>query len=168
MFSTTGEQQIQKFLAATRRMIDPHRTILAASTPYIVAGSSGPAGITLIAGMQAADGVGADYIHLEFAPGREHEGPVNVAVGMMREGVGHIRRTCRFWIGEDGRVELVATVAGKHATMTFDPDGMDTRPGKPTGDLEAGYGCAATRLRELAAVTPAAANGVIVRMALAA
>ena len=45
---------------------------------------------------------------------------------------------------------LVATAGSKAATMSFDPDGMDSRPGLPTGGLEAGYARASARLREFA------------------
>ena len=151
MFHTFGERQVQAFLCATRSAIDPRRSILAASTPYIVAGGTGPASQKLIAaGALASQECDADYIHLEFEQGAEVEGPVNVKVGMIRFGILHVRGSCRFWLGEDGRLLLIATVGFKAATMSFDPNGMDSRPGLPTGDLEAGYARAAARLRELA------------------
>ena len=49
-----------------------------------------------------------------------------------------------------GGMLLVAKAGSKSATMTFDADGMDSRPGLPAGDLEAGYARAAAKLRELA------------------
>ena len=161
MIISNAEAQVHDCLAAVRRTIDPNRTVLAASTPYVVAGSIGPANREVIfAGTLASEGADADYIHLEFEPGAEREGPVNVVVGMVRAGVCHIRQSCRFWLGADGRMALVATVGPKSATMTFDPEGMDSRPGRPRGDLQAGYARAATRLRKLAA-TPAPAQDMV-------
>ena len=161
MIISNGETQVHDYLAAVRRAIDPNRTVLAASTPYVVAGSIGPADRqTIVAGTLASNGADADYVHLEFEPGTERDGPVNVVVGMVRAGVCHIRQSCRFWLGANGRMALVATVGPKAATMTFDPDGMDSRPGRPRGDLEAGYARAATRLRKLAA-TPASAQDTV-------
>lgn len=156
-----AENIVKNQLAAVRRAIDPHRTVLAASTPYIVAGSIGPADRqAMIAGTSAAAAVDADYIHLEFEPGAERDGPVNVMIGMVRSGVMHVRESCRFWLGEDGAMMLVATVGAKAATTTFDADGADSRPGLPAGDAATGYERAAARLRQLAA-TPAAANDTI-------
>lgn len=114
----------------------------------------------MIAGTSAAETADADYIHLEFEPGAEREGPVKVMIGMVRFGIMNIRESCRFWLGEDGRMTLVATVGSKAATMTFDADGAGSHPGLPAGDLAAGYERAAARLRELAA-TPAPANGTV-------
>lgn len=156
-----AESIVKNHLAAVRRAIDPHRTVLAASTSYVVAGSIGPAGRqAMIAGTSAAETADADYIHLEFEPGAERDGPVNVMIGMVRFGVMHIRESCRFWLGEDGRMTLVATVGSKAATMTFDADGADSHPGFPAGDVAAGYERAAARLRKLAA-TPAPANETV-------
>lgn len=165
----TAESFVKDYLAAVRRAIDPHRTLLAASTPYIVAGSIGPAGQrALIAGTSAAETADADYIHLEFEPGAERDGPVNVAVGMVRFGIMHIRQSCRFWLGADGRMALVATAGAKAATMTFDADGMDSHPGLPSGGLVAGYRRASARLRELAATPAAASDTVTIRVLKAA
>ncbi len=75
---------------------------------------------------------------------------------MFREGVCHIRQTCRFWLDEEGRPFLLADVGGKPATMSFDPDGMDSHPGAPHHEFKAGYERATAKLRELAATTQAA------------
>lgn len=151
MFHKFGERQVHAFLRATRRAIDPSRSVMAASTPYVVAGSTGPVRQELIAaGALSSHAVDADYIHLEFELGAEVEGPVNVKVGMVRFGILNVRESGRFWLGRDGRMLLVATAGSRAATMSFDPDGMDSRPGLPAGDLEAGYARAAARLRELA------------------
>lgn len=151
MFDKTGERHLLAFLRATRSAIDPNRNILSASTPYVVAGDVKIARRELIAaGAFASHNVGADYIHLEFKRGAEAEGPVNVKVGMVRFDIVTVRENCRFWLGEDGRLLLVATAGAKTATMSFDPDGLDSRPGRPGGDLESGYARAAARLSELA------------------
>ena len=63
---------------------------------------------------------------------------------------------------------LVATAGPKSAVMTFDPDGMDLRPGRPRGDLQAGYRRAATRLRKLAEIPVPAQHTVILRLLRAA
>lgn len=160
MFDTAAETIVKNHLAAVRRAIDPHRNLLAASTPYVVAGSIGRAGRdAIVAGTHAADTADADFIHLEFEPGAERNGPVNVAIGMFRCGVGHIWESCRFWLGEDGRMMLVAT-GSKPTTMTFCTDGTNTHPGMPNGDVEGGFHRAAERLRELAAL-PSGANHIV-------
>lgn len=40
MFNTLGERHVYAFLQATCHAIDPSRSILAASTPYVIGGSS--------------------------------------------------------------------------------------------------------------------------------
>lgn len=161
MLDTPADTAVKNYLAAVRRAIDPHRTMLATSTPYVVAGSIGPAGRkAIVAGMSAADTVGADFIHLEFEPGAERNGPVNVAIGMFRCDVGHVWERCRFWLAEDGQMMLVAPYGSEPATMTFDADGTDSHPGMPKGDLEGGFHRAAERLRQIAA-SPSPAHDVV-------
>lgn len=165
----TAENIVKNYLTAVRRAIDPHSSLLAASTPYIVAGSIGSADRhAIIAGTQAAQTADADYIHLEFEPGAEREGPVNVMIGMVRLGVMHVRESCRFWLREDGRMALVATVGSKAATMTFNADGTDSTPSLPEGDIQAGYDRAAVRLLELAAIPTSHSQTVTIRMLRAA
>ena len=151
MFHKFGERQVHAFLQATRSAIDPHRSILTTATPYVVGGSIGPVTREFVAAgaISSHDTIDADYIHLEFEHDAEVEGPVNVKVGMIRFGIVHVRESCRFWLGQDGSMLLVATAGSKAATMSFDPDGMDSRPGLPSGELENGYAHAAARLREL-------------------
>ncbi len=152
MFQTSGERQVHAFLQAARTAIDPGRSILRASTPYVVGGSIGQVGREFIAAgaISSHDTMDADYIHLEFERDAEMEGPANVKIGMIRFDIVHVRESGRFWVGQDGRILLIASAGSKAATMSFDPDGMDSRPGLPAGDLESGYARAAARLRELA------------------
>jgi hypothetical protein len=131
----TAERHIKRYLAATRRPNDPHRTLRTASTPYVVACSVGSADrAAIVAGTIAAERSDADYIHLEFEPGSECDGPVNVVIGMVRFGICHVRESCRFWQGRERGMELVATCGVKAATMMFDPNGADSRAGLPGGD----------------------------------
>ena len=96
MSQNFGERQVHAFLRATRSAIDPSRSILAASTPYVVAASTGPVRQELIAaGALSSHEVDADYIHLEFEHGAEVEGPVNVKVGLVRFGIVHVRESGR-------------------------------------------------------------------------
>ena len=164
-----GGRPLTAFLGAARRLIDPIRGILSASSPYVIAGGIGPANQRLLlAGASAANHINADYIHLEFAPGAKINGPSNVVVAMFREGVCHIRQTCRFWLDEEGRPFLLADVGGKTATMSFDPDGMDSHPGAPHHDLKAGFERAAAKLRELAASGQAANEDKVFTIGVAA
>lgn len=148
-----AELGIQAYLAAVRKLIDPNRSMLFATSPYVVGGSAfGASRKLLIAGARAAHGADADYIHLDFAPGDIAAGPANVGVGMIRATTCAIRTKCRFWLAENGTPFLVATSGPKLGTMSFAPDGMDSRPGGPAaGDLEEGYARATARLRALAA-----------------
>ncbi|WP_137897486.1 hypothetical protein [Sphingomonas sp. 2SG] len=152
MFQKFAEREVHAFLQAARAAIDPHRNILTTSTPYVIGGSIGPVTREFIAAgaMTSHDEADADYIHLEFEPGGEAGGPVNVKVGMIRFGIVHVRESGRFWLGQDGRLSLVASAGPKAATMSFDPDGMEPRPGLPVGQIAIGYDRAAARLRELA------------------
>lgn len=151
MFHEFGERHFHAFLQATRNAIDPHRGILTASTPYVIGGSVGPATREFIAaGAISSHDIDADYIHLEFERGAEANGPVNVKVGMTRFDIVHVRESGRFWMGQDGKLLLIATAGSKAATMSFDPDGMESRPGLPAGELVSGYERATVRLRELA------------------
>ncbi len=143
---------VTAFLGAVRLLIDPSRIVLSASSPYVIAGSNGPVGHRfLIASACAANRVNADYIHLEFTPGAESDGPSNVVVAMFRGGICYIQRTCRFWLDKEGCPFLLAQANGKKATMTFDLEGMDSHPGAPHRELEAGFERAAAKLRKLAA-----------------
>lgn len=149
--------RIHSFLLAVGRMIDPHRAVLAAKSPYIMTGGKPLDLLQLIAGGKGAhEHADADLIHLVFEPGQEAQGPSNVMVVMAREGVIGIRSESRFWLDERGKPFLVARSEGKFATMSFDPDGMDSRPGAPADDLEPGYAGAAKLLRKYAAAAAAA------------
>ncbi len=164
-----SEREVTAFLGATRRLIDPRRGVLVASSPYVIAGGIGPANRRmLLAGASAANHINADYIHLEFALGSEAEGPSNVVIAMFRGGVCHIQQTCRFWLDNDGRPFLLAEAKGKFATMTFDPAGMDSRPGAPHDELEAGYARAATKLREFALPGESANENKVIAIDVAA
>ena len=149
--------QIHSFLSAVRRMIDPHRAVLAAKAPYILTGGQ-PLDLLQLAagGRDAHEHADADLIHLVFEPGLEAQGPSYVMVAMARERVIGIRSECRFWLDQRGKPFLLARCGGKFATMSFDPDGMDSQPGAPAGDLERGYARAAALLREYAAASAAA------------
>ena len=154
-------ETIRSFFAAVHRMVDPHRAVLAASRPYVVTGGMPLNAIQLVAGGKAAyDNADADYVHLVFEPGREAEGPCNVMVAMDRGSVVFIKKECRFWLDKRGKPFLVARSGDKFATMSFDPDGMDSQPGAPADDLEPGYACAAKLLRKYAAAA-AAANDLV-------
>lgn len=147
-----GKRQVMAFLTAARRLIDPNRGVMADATPYILTGGVPLDTFQLIAGGAKAAEFDADLIHLEFAPGAEADGPVNVMVSMSREAnIVFIRRECRFWLDPRGTPLLIATQGRKHATMSFDPDGMDSKPGKPAGPLAWGYARADAKLRRLAA-----------------
>ncbi len=164
-----GGRHITAYLGAARRLIDPIRGVLLASSPFVIAGGIGPVNQRmLLAGASAANHINADYIHLEFAAGAEIDGPSNVVVAMFREEVCHIRQTCRFWLDEEGRPFLLADVGGKTATMSFDPDGMDSHPGAPHHDLKAGFERAAAKLRELAASGQAANEDKVFTIGVAA
>jgi hypothetical protein len=144
--------QIHLFLSAVLRLIDPHRALLAAARPYVMTGGSPLDTMQLVAGGKRANEVqDADLIHLVFEHGREAEGPVNVMVAMERDRVIGIRTECRFWLNELGQPFLIAKCGGKFATMSFDPEGMDSQPGAPAGDLEPGYARAMDLLRRSAA-----------------
>lgn len=147
-----GKRQVMAFLTAARRLIDPHRAVLADAAPYILTGGRPLDAVQLIQGGAKASEFDADLIHLEFKPGAEADGPVNVMVSLSREAnIVFIRRECRFWLDPRGTPFLIATQGRKHATMSFDPDGMDSTPGKPAGSLARGYARADARLRTLAA-----------------
>ena len=147
-----GKRQEKAFLAAAHRMVDPHRAVLTEVTPYILIGGAALNPLQLVQGGAKASEFDADLIHLEFSPGAEADGPVNVMVSMSRQpNVVFFHRECRFWLDSRGRLLLIATQGGKHATMSFDADGMDSVPGKPAGSLARGYARAEARLRRLAA-----------------
>ena len=147
-----GKRQVMAFLTAARRMVDPHRAVLAETTPYMFTGGVQLDALQLIRGGAKASEFDADLIHLDFAPGAETDGPVNVMVSLSREeNVVFIRRECRFWLDPRGTPFLIATQGKKYATMSFDADGMDSKPGKPAGPLARGYARADARLRKLAA-----------------
>lgn len=152
MFQKSGERQVHAFLQAARAAIDPHRNILTTSTPYVIGGSIGPVTREFIAAgaMTSHDEADAAYIHLDFEPGDEAGGPVNVKVGMVRFGIVYVRESGRFWPDRNGRLSLVASAGSKAATMSFDPDGLNSRSGLPVGEIAIGYDRAAMRLRELA------------------
>ena len=147
-----GKRQVMAFLTAARRLVDPNRSVMADPAPYIFTGGVPLDTFQLIAGGAKAAEYDADLIHLEFAPGAEADGPVNVMVSMSREAnVVFFRRECRFWLDPRGTPFLIATQGRKHATMSFDPDGMDSTPGKPAGPLARGFARADAKLRKLAA-----------------
>lgn len=147
-----GYRHVNAFLFAFRRMIDPHRAVLNESTPYALTGGRALTLQELIGGAGAAAKADADLIHLEFSPGREADGPINIAVGMSRApNIVLYRSTCRLWLDPRGTPFLVGTLGRKFATMSFDPAGMDSNPGKPKGSLEKGYARADAKLRQLAA-----------------
>ncbi len=147
-----GKRQVMAFLAAARQLVDPARAVIADVTPYVFTGGRELDMLQLMRGGEKASEFDADLIHLEFAPGAEADGPVNVMVSMSREAnVVFIRRECRFWLDPRGRPALIATQGRKHATMSFDADGMDSTPGKPNGPLARGYARASAKLRRLAA-----------------
>lgn len=163
-----SKRQVMAFLLAARRLIDPDHTDPAGDAPYILTGGEPLDVLQLIRGGAKASEFDADLIHLEFAPGAEADGPVNVMVSMSREAnVVFVRRECRFWLDARGRPFLIATQGRKHATMSFDPAGMDSVPGKPSGPLERGYARAHARLRKLAGEALAAGD-VRVEPAMAA
>lgn len=146
------DRQVKAFLAATRRMIDPGRTAMRDRSPYAVTGGQALNPLQLIAAGQAAGEDDADLIHLEFSPGAETDGPVNVMASISWGNV-FVRREYRFWLDPRGRPFLVARQGVKYGTMSFDPDGMDSRPGRPKGSLEKGYARADATLRRYAAET---------------
>lgn len=147
-----GKRHVMAFLKAARRLVDPHRTVMTETSPYIFTGGIPLDALQLIRGGAKAAEFDADLIHLEFAQGAEGDGPVNVMVSMSREtNVVFIRRECRFWVDKRGNPFLIATQGRKHATMSFDARGMDSVPGKPAGPLARGYARADARLRKFAA-----------------
>jgi len=164
-----GKRQVMAFLTAARRLVDPNRCILTATTPYIFTGGRPLDMLELIHGGAKASEFDADLIHLDFAPGAEAEGPVNVMVSLSREAnIVFIRRECRFWLDPRGTPFLIATQGKKHATMSFDPDGMDSTPGKPAGPLARGYARADAKLRRLAAEALASGDADATIAAMAA
>lgn len=143
MFTLFSKPRVTQSIPAGASWRPRHHTSLVAAV--------GTAGREIIASSAiASHGVDADYIHLEFEHGSETAGPVNVKVGMIRLEILHVRESGRFWLGRDDMMKLLMTAGSKAATMTFDPDGIDSRPGLPAGDLDAGYTRAAARLRDLA------------------
>lgn len=147
-----GKRQVMAFPVAARRLIDPHRCVLADAAPYIFTGGEPLDMLQLIRGGARASEFDADFIHLDFVPGAEADGLVNVMVSMSREqNVVFVRRECRFWLDPRGTPFLIATQGRKYATMSFDADGMDSKPGKPAGPLARGYARADAKLRRLAA-----------------
>lgn len=142
---------------------------MADAAPYIFTGGVALDTFQLIAGGAKAAEFDADLIHLEFAPGAVQGGPVNVMVSMSREAnIVFIRRECRFWLDPQGVPFLIAAQGRKHATMSFDPDGMDSTPGKPAGPLARGYARADAKLRKLAAEALASGDAAANLAAMAA
>lgn len=148
---TAFENRVQAYIAATRRLIDPGRSAMKDESPYVLTGGTAINVLQLMRGAEAASEFDADLIHLEFAGGGAMDGPVNVKAGLMRTAnVVFIRQECRFWLDPRGKPALICRVGDRYATMTFDPDGMDSTPGKSKGSLERGYARADRLLRRYA------------------
>lgn len=162
MFDENGKRQIQAFLAAMRAIADPHRAVQAEQTPPVVITGGAPLDLVKFGSIAkaASDEFDADVIHLEFEPGREAEGPLRITVGMHRDMVVHIKTDCSVWADPRGRPFLLARQGAKMGLASFDPDGMDYRPGRPKSDVAKGLARGAKLLRQLAAndlATPRAA-----------
>lgn len=159
MMQKIDERRINAYMSAVVRMIDPGRAAMADASPYVVTAGT-PLDMARMASFGGtANAIDADLVHLEFAPGTEDGGPVNVMTAAQRGNVLFVKRQCRFWLDPRGTPFLVARCGGKTAVHSFGPDGMDGRPGRPKGSLENGYARARRRLAILAAEALAEASG---------
>ena len=153
MFDENGERHIKAFIKAMKRIADPHRAVQAEqNSPVMVTGGL-PLDLISLArfARSASDVFDADVIHLEFEPGREAEGPRRIAVGMFRDGIAQMKSDCQVWADPRGRPFLLARQGQKMGLASFDPDGMDYRPGRPKGDVGKGLARGAKLLQRLAA-----------------
>ena len=153
MFDENGHRQIQAYLAAMRAIADPHRAVQAEQTPPVMITGGAPLDLIKFGRIAkaASDEFDADVIHLEFEPGRETEGPQRILVGMLRDAVVHIKTDCSVWADPRGKPYLLARQGEKMGMASFDPDGMDYRPGRPKTDIGKGLTRGAKLLRQLAA-----------------
>ena len=167
--NSSADRQVMSFVRAATCLIYPGPVVLSNSTPYLFGGGVGSVcRRALYAAASAANTVNANYIHLELLAGAESAGPSNVVVAMFRGGTCYVTQTCRFWLDEDGRPFLLTEAGGATATMTFGPEGLNSRLGSPSGDLGDGYERAATKLRELAEANSATSHSKMLKISLAA
>ncbi|THD35082.1 MAG: hypothetical protein E7773_11515 [Sphingomonas sp.] len=153
MFDENGERHIRAFISAMKCVADPHRALQAdQNSPVVVTGGS-PLNLIQLAqfARSASEVFDADVIHLEFEPGREAEGPQRIAVGMFRDGIAQVKSDCQVWADPRGRPFLLARQGQKMGLASFDPEGMDYRPGRPKSDVAKGLARGAKLLRQLAA-----------------
>ncbi|TFI59758.1 hypothetical protein E2493_02655 [Sphingomonas parva] len=151
MFTENGKRHVQAFLAAMNHVADPNRAIMADVRPCVLVTGGTPLDPhSLIALAKASDGIDADLIHLEFEIGAESEGPRNILTAMVRDGIVHVGPRCAVWVDPRGRPFLLRT-SGKMGLISFDPDGLDFRPGRPKTSVGKGLARGTAKLRQLAA-----------------
>jgi len=155
------QRQIKAYLSAMRRLADPNRAVLANQESCVLVTAGTPLHertlLTLVAASNLMD---ADLIHLEFEPGREASGPTNIFVAMMRDGIAHVGERCAVWADPRGR-PFLARQSGNPGLLSFDPDGMDFKPGRPSTSMAKGLARGSAMLRQLVDIElarPAPAN----------
>ncbi|MBX3595560.1 MAG: hypothetical protein KYX69_11740 [Sphingomonas sp.] len=136
-----------------RAIADPLRAMMTQQTAPVVI--TGGASVNLLKlgsiAKAASDQFDADHVHLVFEPGREAEGPKRILVGMHRDRIVHVKTDCSVWADPRRRPFLLARQVSEMGLTSFDPDGMDYRPGRPKTNVAKGLARGAELLRRLAA-----------------
>ena len=100
---------------------------------------------------KAVDEEDADLLHMDFEPGSEADGPVNIRLSMGRGGILFTHSECWLWADPRGKMFVLSKGSRKPGLASFDPDGMDYRPGRPKSDIAKGIKRAAAKLKKLVA-----------------
>lgn len=152
MFEQNGQRHIKAFIAAVEQLADPHRKVMADDRPSVVVlGGRAIDFSTLASFAKGADEFDADLLYLEFDPGSEHEGPTRIRLAITRSGIVYTWSDCAVFADPRGKAYLVSNNQGRYGVATFDPDGIDYRPGRPKTSISKGLQRGKALLCKLAA-----------------
>lgn len=139
MFEQNGQRHIKAYIAAVEQLADPHRKLMADDRPCVVVlGGTDIDYSTLASLAKGSDEFDADLLYLEFNPGSEHEGPTRIRLALTRNGIVYTWSDCAIFADPRGRPCLVSNNQGRYGVATFDPDGIDYRPGRPKTSIPKG------------------------------
>lgn len=139
MFEQNGQRHIKAYIAAVQKLADPNRNIMADDRPCVVVLGGAPIDFSTLASLaKGSDAIDADLIYLEFNPGSEHEGPTRIRLALTHNGIVYTWSDCAVFADPRGHACLVANNQGRYGVATFDPEGIDYRPGRPKTSIPKG------------------------------
>ena len=139
MFEQSDQRHIKAYIAAVQKLADPNRKVMADDRACVVVLGGRTIDFSTLASLaKGSDEIDADLIYLEFNPGSEHEGPTRIRLALTRNGIVYTWNECAVFADPRGHACLVANNQGRYGVATFDPDGIDYRPGRPKTSISKG------------------------------